>query len=169
MPRIRWGRVFFSVAGLVGAGLAVQWMLAASPTVEDQLWLERLPRTDRDKVTYFLLDDDPDAGRVGFVQSASEWQRQVDLFTWSRKGSKARLTFPQNGHVTSLSLKAYACEGQAPKPFTLCLDIQAADGRKGTLYSHEGLGISSLDDADDLDLPQGTDTETTGTALRELL
>jgi len=167
--KLRWGRVLFAATGLVGAAWAAQWMLAASPTVDNQIWLDRLPRTDRDKVTYFMLLDKPDSEKIGGVQVASVWQRQMDLFTWSRKGSQTRLTFPQDGHVSTLSLKTYACEGQAPEPFTLCLDVKAPDGRKGTLYSNENFRLDSLDEASHLELPIDSNAHATGVPLQQLL
>ncbi len=165
--RIRWGRVFGAV-GAVGLAFAgARWLLGPSVDVLGQAWLERVPRNDRDRVAMLILIDDG-GEKVGGLSVASMWQRQLDLFLWSREGARYTLHFPQDEHRAVVDLRAYRCEGKAPQPFTLCLDVTAPDGRKRTLYSSEDLRVG--EPSATVDLPYDAEgSEVAGAPLPRLV
>jgi len=166
--QVRWGRVFGAVAGLGLLWTGGQWLLAGPPSVENQLWVERLPRSDRDEVAslLFLAPEDSNQ-RLGAFARSSTWKRRVDLFRYGLVGQRARLVFPQDGHSVVVDLKTYACEGRAPAPFTLCLDVTAGDGRTATLYSLDDWEVTSPEGG--VQMPLDDDSAPAPVPLMQLL
>lgn len=166
--RIRWGRLFGAASAVGVIGFGASWLLAAKPSIENQVWLERLPRSAKDRVLYLLFAaPDDSAERMGGVQVASVWERHLELFRYGLVRDKARLVFPQDGHAVVVTLKAYDCEGQAPEPFTMCLDVTSKGGESVTLYSNEDLSFADLAQVPDLPLDEASVDASTG--LLEML
>lgn len=166
--QIRWGRVFGAVSAVGLLGYGTSWLLESKPGVENQMWLERLPRSPQDKVLYLMFAArDDSAERIGLVQEASVWERRMELFIYGLVRDKARLVFPQDGRAVVLTLKPYDCEGRAPEPFTMCLDVADERGNALTLYSNEELRFATVDNLPAL--PFDEDAAERPTGLLEML
>jgi hypothetical protein len=59
--------------------------------------------------------------RIGVAGRASRWRSRFDLFRWAVKDNVVRAMFPQDNRRLAMQVRTWACEGQAPKPFELCL------------------------------------------------
>jgi hypothetical protein len=89
----------------------------------NQIWLERMPRDPRDMV-YVAALIEREGKRLGVVQRASRWRSHQDVFLWRVDGDRLRTRFPQDGKRFNLQVRTWECEGQAPRPFQLCLEAK---------------------------------------------
>ena len=152
ISRIRWSRLLFTAALAGGAWVVLQpedtgdiaqnsaeaTAEAAASLMTDRLWIDHIPRNERDMVTHMYFSE---AERIGVLGRASKWRQQGELFEWSSADSQLTLRFPQTDQSVTVPVKVFACKGQAPEPFDLCLEIK--QGRKGlTLYSVTDWGES---------------------------
>lgn len=135
---------------LLAAGLCIgAWMVwhrifdgdEATKRLVNQLWLERMPRDERDMIHAGALVEH-DGHRVGVAGRGSRWRQHLDFFVWRLDGDQLRTRFPQDGHRYDLRVKTWECEGQAPKPFQLCLELRRGD-RVLRFYSHKDWVIRS--------------------------
>lgn len=108
---------------------------AADDHVANQLWLGKLPKTDRDIVEHLVLIDH-DNGRFGAWGRSSAWLHNFEVFKWAREKDRLLLFFPQTRKRGKAKVRAWKCEGDAPKPFQLCLEI-TRDGDTALYYSRE--------------------------------
>jgi hypothetical protein len=92
----------------------------------NQLWLERMPRNPRDMVHAALLLEHENR-RVGVVGRGSHWRGHQDAFLWSLDGDQLRARFPQDDKRYRLQVTVRDCEGNAPRPFQLCLEARVGD------------------------------------------
>ena len=130
---------------LAGAGAYGLWTAGQSLFGEDeaagtrhlvnQVWIERLPKNQRDMIGHLVLLDIPD-GRVGAAGKSSQWRVLLELFQWGLEGDRLSVFFPQDRVKAQLSVRTWACEGEAPEPFELCLEISNGR-RKAVFYSLE--------------------------------
>ena len=129
---------------LVAAGLCIgAWMLwhrlfhddEAAKRLVNQLWIERMPRDERDLIHGGVLVDH-DGNRVGVVGRGSRWRIHQEIFVWRLDGDKLRTRFPQEGTHYDLQVKTWECEGKAPKPFQLCLELRRGQ-RVLRFFSHK--------------------------------
>jgi hypothetical protein len=127
------------VAGLVVGGWQLWGHLfgedAAAGKLANQLWIERLPRDARDLVFYTVALDH-EGRRVGAAGRASQWRLHSDNFVWRLEGDRVRTRFPQDDQRLDFRVRSWACEGQAPKPFELCLELKRGQ-RSFRLYSRK--------------------------------
>lgn len=137
------GRSLFLVLGAVVTGL-VAWgsasLLDARPKppaqLENRLWIERLPKDERDLVLHLVLLQEQ-AGEVGGVLGkSSQFRVHVEVLTHKRRGDELTLYFPQDRERVRLKARTWRCEGKAPEPFQLCLELSAGR-RKVRLYSRD--------------------------------
>ncbi|MFT3694931.1 MAG: hypothetical protein QM831_17405 [Kofleriaceae bacterium] len=119
------------VAGV--AGMAVGgWKLShrhhtdGGGTVTNQLWLDHMPKNDRD-LTHVLIalhDKDP-RGDVGILNYGSAWRANINIFKFEKSGDSLRVLFPQNGFKAQWTTKVSHC---SVDQFTLCLEVTAPRG-----------------------------------------
>jgi hypothetical protein len=123
---------------LVGAGIFGAYRLGTSIFGDDaetestrhvvnQVWLERMPDSQRDMIAHLLLVDHPE-GKIGIAGKSSQWRHFIEAFVWKLQGSKLSVYFPQEEARAELKVKSWRCEGEAPSPFQLCLEI--SNGRR---------------------------------------
>ena len=83
----------------------------------NQLWIDHMPRDDRDMITHFVMIDHPQ-GKFGALGRSSQWRHMVDVFRWKLSGNKLGLFFPQErarGEVSiSTSPRARSCGKNSP-------------------------------------------------------
>src|SRR5688500_15694790 len=83
--------------GAVGYGVH-QWRADApasktqSELVENQVWVDRIPRTERDTIQVFLTLGEEN---MGIFQSSSMWKGQYELFQYEGHGGELRIVYPQ--------------------------------------------------------------------------
>ena len=122
---------------LIGAALVVitaagAWMGSSdkdpgqdSQYLVGRLWMERLPKSERDQVHFLALLDDRE--KVGTLAYASAWRVQAENFRFKLQHSRLKLDFPQDHKRLALKVKSYKCK--APEPFTLCLELKNKSGK----------------------------------------
>ncbi len=130
---------------LVGAGAYGMWTLGQGLLGEDeatstsnlvnQVWIERMPQSQRDLIGHLVLLD-MNEGRVGAAGKSSQWRVMVELFQWGLEGQRLSVFFPQDRVKAQLEVRTWKCEGEAPEPFELCLEIKSGR-RKAVFYSLE--------------------------------
>ncbi len=133
------------VLGLALAGASVYgvWSLAADDDDEaastrhvvNQVWIERAPEGPRDMIGHLVLVDVPD-GRIGVAGRSSQWRHMIELFQWGLEGHRLSVFFPQQRTKGQLNVRSWRCEGEAPEPFELCLEISNGN-RSAVFYSLE--------------------------------
>jgi hypothetical protein len=134
----RKGVILGTAIGALLAGRAVIGWLSPSrgpaPKVENQLWVERQPRNDRDLVHHLILVEDKEK-RIGVTGRGSRWRLEIDRVRWRRdERGRLEITFPQAGHHIHFDTRSWECKGEAPAPFELCLEL-SCEGKGTTLYS----------------------------------
>ena len=99
-----------------------------SPTrsLVNQIWVERAPRDARDLVHHLILLD-RDGKRVGVTGRSSRWRVRSEVLVWGLEGDLLRVRFPQEDQRGSFRVRTWRCEGEAPPPFELCLEIRRGD------------------------------------------
>jgi hypothetical protein len=127
-----------SIGVVVATGFAVvRWLVtddAGWSLVENRAWIERMPRTPRDMTRKIAFIHD-DGERVGVVVHSSEFRLFRDVFFWFRRDDgRVRMTFPQVQKDRMPAIRGWRCEGEAPAPFELCMEIKDGDQRL-VLYS----------------------------------
>lgn len=127
------GKSWVNLLLLAGAVLGV-WQLgkvffggeSGSKRLLNQLWLERMPRDERDMV-YATVLIEHEKHRVGVVARGSRWRGYQDAFVWRLEGDRLRARFPQDDKRYQVTVKTWECEGQVPRPFQLCLEVRNGD------------------------------------------
>ena len=136
------------VAG--AAGLAVGgWKLShrhhandGKAEVTDRLWIDHMPKHDRDLTRVFVaLTDDHEGDQIGFLNFGSRWHAELDAFRYERNGDALTVEFPQNSWKATWHTKVSRC---SMGDFTLCLEITAP---RGTFhyFSRDEWVIGSVD------------------------
>ena len=131
---------------LAGAGVFGLWTLgqglfgddeetASAKHLVNQVWIERMPKDQRDLIAHLVLVDVPE-GRVGAAGKSSQWRLLMEMFQWGLEDSRLSVFFPQDRVKAQFSVRTWKCEGEAPEPFELCLEISSGR-RKATFYSLE--------------------------------
>jgi hypothetical protein len=91
-----------------------------------RVWLERLPKTERDQIHLLALVSEG-RDKVGTLAFASAWRVQAENFRFQLQHNRLKLDFPQDHKRLALKVKSYKCE--APEPFTLCLELKNKSGK----------------------------------------
>lgn len=130
---------------LAGAGTYGLWTLGQSLLGDDQaegtqhvvnqVWIERVPVGPRDMIGHLVLLDLSE-GRLGGAGRSSQWRHFIELFQWGLEGHRLSVYFPQEQAKAQLKVRSWRCEGEAPEPFELCLEISNRR-RSTTFYSME--------------------------------
>lgn len=135
----------FITFALVGAGAFGAYSLLAAPGSDEeaakadrlvnQVWIERVPQNERDMIGHLLVLEHPRA-KVGLVGKSSQWRHFIEGFKWALEGDRLLTVFPQERARAKFKAKTWNCEGEAPHPFELCLQLSRGD-RKVVFYSRE--------------------------------
>lgn len=115
----------------------------------NQLWIDHMPRDDRDMITHFVAIDHPQ-GKFGALGRSSQWRHMVDVFRWELNGNKLGLFFPQDRARGEVTIETWECAGEAPAPFELCMKMTNKQGRSWTFYSREEWEINPRGAAESL-------------------
>jgi hypothetical protein len=102
----------------------------------NQLWIDHVPRDDRDMITHFVLIDHPQ-GQFGAIGHSSQWRHIIDVFRWQLQRDTLRMFFPQERARAQVQIETWRCEGEAPAPFELCMKLTNKNGRSFMFYSRD--------------------------------
>lgn len=109
----------------------------------NQVWIERLPTDDRDMIHHLVMVEDG-GDRFGAFGKSSQWRHFVELFRWAREENRLTILLPQERKRLDLTVKVWNCEGEAPAPFQLCLEL--SNNRKTSkYYSRHDWSIDAAD------------------------
>ena len=101
----------------------------------DRVWLDHMPRNDRDTINAFLaITDQP----LGIFQAASQWKGNYELFRYEASGDEMRLVFPQNGDREKVTAKARRCNERG---MDYCLELDGSKRGVKRYYSRKGWEI----------------------------
>lgn len=101
----------------------------------NQVWIDRIPGNERDQIRHLAFIKHP-RGRFGGVGLSSQWRHFLEVFAWKQEGSRLSIFFPQDRKHAKVKARTWACEGEAPEPFELCLEL-SANGDSRTYYSRK--------------------------------
>lgn len=108
----------------------------------NQVWIERLPKDDRDMINHLVLVEDG-RERFGAFGKSSQWRHFVEIFRWAREEHRLTLLLPQERKRLDLGVRVWDCEDEAPAPFQLCLEL-SNNKRKILYYSRHDWTLDSL-------------------------
>jgi hypothetical protein len=108
----------------------------------DRLWIDHLPRNDRDTIEVFAALTEHS---MGVFQAASSWKGTYEGFRFEARGDELRAVYPQTGDKDKIRIRARACNERG---MNFCLDIEGASRGVKRYYSREGWEIESRDAAD---------------------
>lgn len=131
--------VGLALVGACGFGAYELWTCGGSAQdsmkhLANQVWIERLPENDRDQIHHlWLIEEGRD--RFGAFGRSSTWRHFLEVFMWQREQNRLTLHLPQDRVRVDLTARVWECEGEAPAPFELCLEIKGQNGRTSNYYS----------------------------------
>ncbi len=117
-----------------------QWAL-----VQNHFYIDHAPRDERDMVKQ-LAYITHEGQNVGVRGQSSRFRFFVDVLTWQRQGNTLRSTVLQTNKKLQTTFRAWRCQGKAPRPFELCLELKEGD-RVRHYFSRNDWIIESAADA----------------------
>ena len=114
----------------------------APELVLDRVWIDHLPRGEKDPLQLFVALED---GATGLFGHSSIWQGKFERFRFTERSSgKLRLVFPQSGSEEQVEVEAKTC---AVTGFDMCLEVSGSGHGVKRYYSREDWVIEHLSDA----------------------
>lgn len=110
----------------------------------DRIWIDHIPRTERDTIQVFAAVTEEE---FGVFQATSMWKGAFELFQFKGKGGEIKATFPQDGDKETIKLKARPC---SENQMDYCMEISGTSRGVKTYYSRKGWEIESVPSAKDL-------------------
>jgi hypothetical protein len=110
--------------------------------VTDRIWLDHIPRSERDTIQVFAAVSDH---AVGVFQAMSQWRGEYEAFRYEASGGEMRLVFPQTGNRETVRVKAWRCDEGG---MDFCLELDGASRGAKHYYSRKGWGIDSARNLD---------------------
>lgn len=109
-----------------------------SKLVLDRIWIDHIPRTERDTIQLFAAVSEEN---FGVFQQTSVWKGNFELFQFKFADGKIKATFPQDGDREDITSKARPCsEGQ----MDYCLEIAGSKRGVKKYYSRKGWEIDAV-------------------------
>jgi hypothetical protein len=141
-------KALLATAALAGVGFGVyRWRDEPAPApkqdddlVTDRLWIDHLPRGERDVIQIFAaITEEP----IGIFQATSRWKGEFEMFRYESHGSEFRIFFPQTGHADKVRAKATECNRNG---MDYCLELEGSSHGVKRYYSREGWEIGNAED-----------------------
>jgi hypothetical protein len=106
--------------------------------VYDRLWVDHLPKDDRDEINVFAaISDEP----IGIFQATSMWRGSFELFRYENKGDgKIVITYPQTRDKERAAYRAKPCN---EKGFDFCMELDGASRGVKRYFSQKGWELRS--------------------------
>jgi hypothetical protein len=112
--------------------------------VLDRIWIDHLPRNERDTIHVFAaISEEP----FGVFQAASQWKGQHELFRYEAKGNELKIVFPQNNDRETVKHNAKRCSENG---MDFCLEMSGASRGVKRYYSRKGWEIEHVGSAAEL-------------------
>ena len=140
--------VLLVVAVAVAVVSLWSWRCASAPVivgrrlVTDRVWLDHIPRSERDTIQVFAAVSDH---AVGVFQAMSQWRGEYEGFRFEASGGEMRLVFPQTGNRETVRVKAWRCDEGG---MDFCLELDGASRGAKRYYSRKGWEIDSARNLD---------------------
>jgi hypothetical protein len=143
----RMKKLMLGVAVLGTIGYGVYHWRADAPSahkelVENRLWIDHMPRTERDTIQVFLTLNDEG---IGTFQSTSAWKGSYELFQYEGHAGELRIIYPQTGDRETVHAKATKCRDAG---FDYCLEMSGGTRGVKRYYSMEDWEIGSVREMD---------------------
>ena len=139
-------KALFAVVAVSVAGYGVyRWADDPAPREEaslvtNRIWLDHIPRNDRDVIEVFAaITDEP----LGIFQATSMWKGHFEMFRYESHGDEFRILYPQNGERESVTMKATRCNQSG---MDYCLEVSGSSRGVKQYYSRKGWEIDSVHD-----------------------
>jgi hypothetical protein len=104
---------------------------ATKPLAQDRIWIDHMPRGERDTINVFVLFSEQP---VGAFQATSMWKGQFEAFRFEQSGDEIRAVYPQTGDKEKLRVSARAC---SEKGMDYCLELDGGTRGVKKYYSRE--------------------------------
>ncbi len=138
--------VAIGAAGWGAYHLATGWGEDAAQGTEhlaNQVWIDHVPTDERDMVRGMVLIDH-EQGKFGALTMSSRWRAFIEGLMWRLDGDRLTVVMPQDRRRGRVKVRTWRCEGEAPAPFELCLEL--SHGKDAMLlYSREDWVIEPHD------------------------
>ncbi len=116
----------------------------AKNVVLDRIWIDHIPRNDRDTFQIFVaITEQP----FGIFQATSQWKGQFEMFRYEAHGSELRVVYGQTGEREKITAKATRCNERG---MDYCLALAGASRGVKNYYSMEDWVIDGRDNLDHL-------------------
>ena len=109
--------------------------------IADRIWLDHIPRGERDTVQAFFVNS-KDA--IGLFAASSQWRGRYEIFRHELGGGELRVVYPQTGERETVRVAARRCDEQG---MDYCLEVQGASRGVKKYYSRKGWEIDGARDA----------------------
>jgi len=132
------------LAAVVYGGYRMRAHDTAHTTVDvrDRVWIDHLPKSDRDTINVFaLLTQQP----VGVFQATSGWKGGFEAFRYEKQGNEIRAVFPQNGDREKITVSECPCDVRG---MDYCLEVAGSTRGVKKYYSRKDWIIESRDQVD---------------------
>ena len=100
--------------------------------VLDRIWIDHMPKHDRDQVSAFAALTEES---VGVFQTVSVWKGHFEMFRYEAQGDELRILYPQDNHRDRIHTKAHRCSEGG---FDYCLELDGASRGVKRYYSRKG-------------------------------
>lgn len=111
----------------------------------DRLWVDHLPRNERDVFNIFLVVSEQP---VGIFQASSVWQGKYEVFQYEAQGNrKLAIEYPHTGDRDNVRATARKCSEGG---MDYCLELSGASRGVKRYYSQEDWGAKTVADAEQL-------------------
>ena len=108
----------------------------------DRLWIDHMPRSERDVFNIFVLVSDQS---MGVFQATSVWQGQYEMFQYNAQGNrKLAVVYPHTGDRDTVRATARRCDEGG---MDYCLELAGASRGVKRYYSQEDWGATTVADA----------------------
>jgi hypothetical protein len=130
-----------AVAGLVRWRSSTPEAAAESSLFANRVWIDRLPRGERDTINALIAISDQ---AVGVFDASSRWRGAYELFRYEASGEELRLIYPQSGKREAVRIKARRCDDHG---MDFCLEVDGASRGVKRYYSKKGWEIEGGESA----------------------
>jgi hypothetical protein len=104
--------------------------------VFDRLWVDHMPRNDKDTIQIFAaITDEP----IGIFQETSAWKGAFELFRYESHEGEIRMVFPQSNEKNKVKAKARTCNDKRDMDY--CLELTGTNRGVKKYYSRKGWEI----------------------------
>jgi hypothetical protein len=111
-----------------------------SRLAQDRLWVDHLPKSERDTFEVFtVLTQKP----VGVFETLTVWRGSYEVFRYELSGEDMRVVFPHTGDREKVRVRARRCNERG---MDFCLELDGASRGVKRYYSREGWEINRIDD-----------------------